>query len=56
MSEQAWQEFLAATGVDDWVVLHGRAAAAYAVGSLTEAAALAHAVAEVRDSKGREHC
>jgi 4a-hydroxytetrahydrobiopterin dehydratase len=47
LSEQGWQEFLASTGVDDWVVLHGGAAAAYAVGSLTEAALLAEAVAEV---------
>jgi hypothetical protein len=25
MSERGWREFLAADGVDDWVVLHGRA-------------------------------
>ncbi len=27
MSEQGWQAFLAADGVDDWVVLHGGATA-----------------------------
>jgi 4a-hydroxytetrahydrobiopterin dehydratase len=47
MSEQGWREFLAAEGTGDWVVLHGGAAAAYVVGSLTEAAALAEAVAQV---------
>lgn len=47
MSKQGWQEFLAADGVDDWVVLHGGATAAFRVGSLGEAARLAGAVAEV---------
>jgi len=46
MSEQGWQGFLAAEGVDDWVVLHGGATAAFRVGSLSEAARLAKAVAE----------
>ena len=45
MSEQGWRAFLAADGVDDWVVLHGGAAAVYRVGSLTDAAALAAALA-----------
>jgi 4a-hydroxytetrahydrobiopterin dehydratase len=47
MSEHGWREFLAAEGVEDWVVLHGGAAAAYVVGSLTAAAGLAVAVAQV---------
>jgi 4a-hydroxytetrahydrobiopterin dehydratase len=52
MSEQGWKEFLRADGVDDWVVLHGGAAAVYRVGSLVEAARLAEAVAE---DAGGEH-
>ena len=47
MSEQGWQAFLAAEGVDDWVVLHGGAAAVFRVSSLGEAARLAEAVAQV---------
>ncbi len=47
MSREAWRAFLAADGVEDWVVLHGGPAAAYAVDSLAAAAALAQAVAEV---------
>ena len=45
MSEEGWHGFLAAEGVDDWVVLHGGATAAFRVGSLSEAARLAEAVA-----------
>lgn len=47
MSEQGWRDFLAADGVDDWVVLHGGAAAVFEVDSLDEAVALAGAVAAV---------
>jgi len=47
MSEQGWRQFLAADGVEDWVVLHGGATAAYDVESLADAAQLAAAVAEV---------
>jgi 4a-hydroxytetrahydrobiopterin dehydratase len=47
MSEQGWRDFLAADGVDDWVVLHGGAAAVFKVGSLIEATRLAEAVAEI---------
>jgi 4a-hydroxytetrahydrobiopterin dehydratase len=47
MSEQGWRDFLAADGVDDWVVLHGGAAAVFKVGSLIEASRLAEAVAEI---------
>jgi 4a-hydroxytetrahydrobiopterin dehydratase len=46
MSEQGWQGFLAAEGVDDWVVLHGGATAVFRVGSLIEAARLAEAIAQ----------
>lgn len=47
MSERGWREFLSADGVEDWVILHGGATAVFKVGSLTEAARLAKAVAEV---------
>ena len=45
MSTQGWQEFLAAEGLDDWVVLHGGATAVFRVPTLGEAAQLAGAVA-----------
>jgi hypothetical protein len=38
MSEQGWRQFLAAEGVDDWVVLHGGASAVFSVASLGAAA------------------
>ena len=47
MSEQGWQAFLAAEGVDDWVVLHGGATADFRVSSIGEAARLAEAIATV---------
>ena len=47
MSEQGWKDFLAAEGVDDWVVLHGGATAVFRVGSIDEAARLAGSIAEV---------
>lgn len=53
MSEQGWRRFLAAEGVEDWVVLHGGATAVFRVSSLGEAARLAEAIAhlpDVRDS------
>ena len=46
MSEQGWHGFLAAEGLDDWVVLHGGATAVFRVESLSEAARLAEAVAK----------
>src|SRR3954470_7705227 len=52
MSEQGWQEFLAAEGVDDWVVLHGGATAVFRVPSLGEAAQLAEALARVPGLEG----
>lgn len=45
MSEQGWQGFLAAESVEDWVVLHGGAAAVFRVGSLRAAARVAEAIA-----------
>jgi 4a-hydroxytetrahydrobiopterin dehydratase len=53
MSEEGWRAFLTAEGVDDWVVLHGGPVAAFAVGSLAEAAGLAAAVAAVEGLTGR---
>jgi len=52
MSEQGWREFLAAEGVDDWVVLHGGATAVFRVPSLGEAARVAEAVANVPGLEG----
>ncbi|MGQ0608685.1 MAG: VOC family protein [Chloroflexota bacterium] len=52
MSEQGWQGFLAAEGVDDWVVLHGGATAVFRVSSAREAAQLAEAVASVPALEG----
>lgn len=52
MSEQGWKGFLAADGLEDWVVLHGGATAAFRVGSLGEAARLAEAVAQVPGLEG----
>ena len=46
MSEQGWHGFLAAEGVDDWVVVYGGATAVFRVGSLSEAARFAAAVAK----------
>jgi 4a-hydroxytetrahydrobiopterin dehydratase len=47
VSEQGWIDFLRAEGLDDWVVLHGGATAVFRVGSLSQAADLAVAIAEV---------
>jgi 4a-hydroxytetrahydrobiopterin dehydratase len=47
MSEQGWQEFLAAEGVEDWVVVHGGATAVFRVSSLSEGARLAEAIAQL---------
>jgi 4a-hydroxytetrahydrobiopterin dehydratase len=47
MSEQGWREFLAAEGVDDWVVLHGGATAMFRTGSWHEGTRLAEALAGV---------
>jgi hypothetical protein len=47
MSKPGWQKFLAADGVDDWVVLHGGAAAVFRVPTMGDAARLAAAIATV---------
>ena len=47
MSESGWRAFLAASGVDDWAVLHGGPTAVYRTASLTDAASLAQAIAAV---------
>ncbi len=52
MSEGGWQAFLAADGIDDWVVLHGGATAVFRTGSLGDAARLAEAVALVEGVEG----
>jgi 4a-hydroxytetrahydrobiopterin dehydratase len=52
MSEQGWRDFLAAEGVDDWVVLHGGATAVFRVRSLGEAARLAETVTGVEGFEG----
>jgi 4a-hydroxytetrahydrobiopterin dehydratase len=52
MSQHGWREFLAAEGVDDWVVLHGGATAVFRAASLSEAAQLAEAIAAVRGVEG----
>jgi 4a-hydroxytetrahydrobiopterin dehydratase len=52
MSEQGWLGFLSADGVEDWVVLHGGATAAFRVGSLDDAARLAAAIAAAPESAG----
>lgn len=44
MSEQGWHDFLAAEGVNDWVVLHAGATAVFRVSSLSEATRLAEAI------------
>src|SRR3954469_761586 len=52
MSTQGWQTFLAAEGVDDWVVLHGGATAVFRVPTLGDAARLAGAVADLPGLEG----
>jgi 4a-hydroxytetrahydrobiopterin dehydratase len=47
VSQQGWKDFLAADGVDDWVVLHGGATAVFRTASLADAARLAAAIAAV---------
>jgi 4a-hydroxytetrahydrobiopterin dehydratase len=53
MSKQGWKAFLAADGIDDWVVLHGGATACFRVPSLLEAARLAEAIAQLADLSDR---
>ncbi len=44
MSDQGWKGFLAAEGLDDWVVLHGGPTAVFQTKTLTDAAALAQSI------------
>ena len=53
MSEQGWQAFLNAEGVDDWVILHGGPTAVFKVGSLLESTHLAAAIAELPGLESR---
>ena len=55
MSEKGWHEFLAAEGVDDWVVLHGGATAVFRVASLRAAVELAEAVAKIQNLQKMAH-
>jgi 4a-hydroxytetrahydrobiopterin dehydratase len=52
MSEQGWQEFLSAEGIDDWVVLHGGATSVFRVGSLDKAIRLAEVIAKIPGLEG----
>jgi len=52
MSEQGWREFLAAEGGSDWVVLHGGTAAVFCIASLSAAARLAEAIANLPGLEG----
>ena len=36
MSEEGWKAFIAADGLDDWVVLHGGPTAAFRTESIAE--------------------
>ena len=52
MSEQGRLDFLAAEGLEDWVVLHGGPTAVYRTTSLAEAASLANAIAQIPGLNG----
>jgi 4a-hydroxytetrahydrobiopterin dehydratase len=47
MSDQGWKEFLAAEGLEDWVVLHGGPTSVFQTKTLADAAALAQAVSQL---------
>lgn len=47
MSDQGWQEFLQAEGLDDWVVLHGGPTAVFKTATLADGANLALAIAQL---------
>ena len=49
MSEQDWRAFLAADGVEEWVVLHGGPTAVFRVASMADAARLGAAIADLPD-------
>src|SRR4026208_1304794 len=52
MSEEGWKAFIAADGLDDWVVLHGGPPPAFRTASTAAAARLAAAVAGSPDFDG----
>lgn len=52
MSEHGWKTFLAAEGVEDWVVLHGGATAVFKVDSLRGAIRLTDAISQVPGVEG----
>jgi len=52
MSDEGWRSFLAASGIEEWVVLHGGPTAVYRTASLADAAALAQAIAAVPGLNG----
>lgn len=47
MSDQGWRDFLAAEGLQDWVVLHGGPTAVFRTANLLDAAKLAQAIAQL---------
>jgi 4a-hydroxytetrahydrobiopterin dehydratase len=47
VSEQGWRDFLDAEGVEDWVVLHGGAAAAFRVATAQAGGQLVQAIAGI---------
>lgn len=47
MSDQGWKEFLAADGLEDWVVLHGGPTAVFQTKTLADAANLAQLIAQL---------
>ena len=54
MSEKHWQEFLQADGLEDWVVLHGGPSAVFLTPSLSSAAELAGAIAQLPGLEGSQ--
>ncbi len=52
MSEQGREDFLAADGLEDWVVLHGGPTAVYKVQSLSEATRLTQSIAQLPGLNG----
>lgn len=52
MSEQGRIDFLAAEGLEDWVVLHGGPTAVYRTASLAESASLANAISLITEFNG----
>lgn len=52
MSNQGWKDFLAAEGLQDWVVLHGGPTAVFQTKSLAAAAQLAALIAQLPELDG----